>query len=110
MSEEIKKYLLDIRECVLFIQEQTTGIKTFEGYTGNKLVKAAVERKLEIIGEALGKALKINADLSISHKQNIIGMRNRIIHAYDEVDDAMVWEVMNKYLPALKEEVEKLLQ
>jgi uncharacterized protein with HEPN domain len=110
MSEEARKYLLDILECIGFIQEQTAHIKTFDDYANNKLVKAAAERKLEIIGEALGKALKIKPDLPVSHKQNIIGMRNRIIHAYDEVDDAMVWEVIAKYLPVLKEEVERLMK
>ncbi len=64
MSEEIRKYLLDILECVRFISEQTAGIKAFEDYRNNKLVKAAVERKLEIIGEALGKALKIGCGIT----------------------------------------------
>lgn len=109
MNEEVKKYLFDILECIQFIKEQTGSTKTFEEYRSNKLVKAAVERKLEIIGEALRKALKINPNLPISNKQNIIGMRNRIIHAYDDVDDVMIWEVVTKYLSILQSEVDKLL-
>jgi uncharacterized protein with HEPN domain len=68
-----------------------------------------VERKFEIIGEALNRCMKIMPDISITNKEKIVGTRNRIIHAYDSVDDILIWEIINKHLPLLKEEVTALL-
>jgi uncharacterized protein with HEPN domain len=73
------------------------------------LLKAAVERKLEIIGEALNKCKKYFPDIPITNKEKIISTRNRIIHAYDAVDDIMMWEIVINHLPKLKSEVEQLL-
>jgi uncharacterized protein with HEPN domain len=53
--------------------------------------------------------MKIMPDISITNKEKIVGTRNRIIHAYDSVDDILIWEIINKHLPLLKEEVTALL-
>ncbi len=57
MSDALKKYLTDILECVVFIELQVGARKNFNQYKNNELLKAAVERKLEIIGEAFGKCM-----------------------------------------------------
>jgi uncharacterized protein with HEPN domain len=74
----------------------------FISYQNDKLRRRAVERELEIIGEAINHALKVEPTLNISDARNIVGLRNWLIHAYDSVDDALVWSVIEKYLPNLK--------
>jgi uncharacterized protein with HEPN domain len=64
---------------------------------------------LEIIGEALGKALKMDDTLIINDSRKIINTRNKIIHGYDEVEDAVIWSIIKRHLPILKAEIENLL-
>jgi len=56
-----------------------------------KMLRSAVEREFEIIGEALNQLNKIDQNLPVSNKSLIVGMRNRVIHGYDKVDDEIVW-------------------
>lgn len=71
-------------------------------------ISRAVEREFEIIGEALNRLSIHDPDLAakITELPRIVGFRNRIIHGYDTVDDAMVWGVIEAHLPRLPEEVE----
>jgi len=110
MNEITKKYLYDINECILFIEEAVNEIVTFQKYRESKYEKPAIERKLEIIGEALHKALLITPEIPISNKHKIVSVRNRIIHAYDSIDDALIWEIVQKHLPTLKKEITSLLE
>jgi uncharacterized protein with HEPN domain len=109
MSDRIQKYLSDILTCIEFIEIEIQTVKNFKEYQNNRLLRAATERQFEIIGEALSQALKIDPELPLTNKLRIVGMRNRIIHAYDAVDEIMIWEVIKKHLPLLKFEVHKLL-
>lgn len=109
MNNEGKKFLHDILLSIVFIEEQVGEIKIYANYKSNEMLKSAVERKIEIIGEALNRVVKIIPDIPITNKEKIIGTRNRIIHAYDSVDDIMMWEIVIKHLPILRKEVEKLL-
>jgi len=68
-----------------------------------------VERELEIIGEAMRKLLKISPELYIENARQIIDTRNWVIHGYDRVDDIIIWRIISKHLPKLKEEIEILL-
>jgi len=47
----------------------------------------------------------INADETLENITQIIGLRNRIIHAYDSIDDTVIWAIIIKHLPSLKKEV-----
>jgi len=109
MDERVKKYLFDALEAIEYIDSVLNEIDGFNDYVSNKFYKPAFERKISILGEALNKANKLNPDLKITNKEKIIGMRNKIIHAYDAVDDVLVWEVIKKHLPRLKEEIRSLL-
>jgi uncharacterized protein with HEPN domain len=71
--------------------------------------KSAVERQLIIIGEVINKIKKAD-DLELSHSKEIINFRNRLVHAYDSIDDAIVWAIKYNHLPKLKTEVEALLK
>ena len=110
-DRDIKAYYYDISQSINHIYQFLTSnnIKTFDEYQNNILVKSAVERKLEIIGEAINRIFKMDENLSITNYRKIIATRNFIIHEYDFVDDAQVWAIVEKHLPLLKQEVEELL-
>jgi uncharacterized protein with HEPN domain len=90
MLDELKKYLQDVLIAVEHIQIFTATIKTLNDYSSNLMLKKAVERELEIIGEALSNALKMEKSIAISNARKIVNTRNKIIHGYDEVEDAMI--------------------
>jgi len=104
-----KKLLIDILNAVNSIDEHLESKRVFEEYLSNKTKRRAVERELEIIGEAMAKLLKINPSISISYSRLIVDLRNKVIHAYDNIDDILIWKVIMKDIPVLKSEVEKLL-
>lgn len=110
MSREIKKILFDVKVSIDSIEDYLQGNKDFTVYQKNKLLRRAIEREIEIIGEAINKLLKINPDLSISGARKIVDTRNWVIHAYDNVDDIILWSIITQQLPILKLEVKKLLE
>lgn len=109
MEREIKKRLQDILYAIERINIHLSKVNSFNEYKSDVTVKGAVERDLGIIGEAVVQIKKIFPDIKISSIQKIISFRNLIIHAYDSVNDDTVWLTTTKHLPALKAEVEKLL-
>ena len=106
---EQKKLLADILECIVSIDEHLENKRVFEVYTQNKTMRRAVERELEIIGEAMSKLLKLNPEIHISYARLIVDLRNKVIHAYDAVDDVLIWKIIMKDIPALENEVRNLL-
>lgn len=72
--------------------------------------RRAVERNLEIIGEALYRMVRRDPAIDISDSRKIIDTRNRIAHGYDTVSDEIIWGIITQHLPKLKQEVEKLLK
>ncbi|MEZ4526091.1 MAG: HepT-like ribonuclease domain-containing protein [Desulfobacterales bacterium] len=80
---------------------------TFEEYSSNDLVKSAVERKFEIIGEALNRVKKIDVTQleSVADFEQIIGFRNVIAHGYDSISDRIVWDAINDSIPMLIKEI-----
>lgn len=109
MTIEEKKLLTDINVCVLSIDEHLEGRRILDEYIKSKTKRRAVERELEIIGEAVSKLLKINPNIPISYGRQIVDLRNKVIHAYDNVNDIVIWSVIMNHLPILKSEVEVLL-
>lgn len=110
MQDEIRKLLLDIQISANSITEYLGKSKNFNEYKSNKMLRRAVEREFEIIGEALNKLSKLEPDIRISQKNLIIGMRNRVIHGYDKIDDEIIWGAIVRHLPTLKEEVDLLMR
>jgi len=109
MSDELRKYLTDILFAVSEIESFIGEKKNFNRFRKSALIRAAVERKLEIIGEAMNNALQLDDNLPISNARRIVNTRNKIIHGYDEVDEVMLWEIVIKHLPILQKEVQFLL-
>ena len=110
MQLEVKKYLLDFKIAIDSIYEYLGENRNFEHYRTNKLLRRAIERELEIIGEATGKLLRLDPQIQIADARRIVNLRNWVIHAYDNVDDVIIWGVINKNLPALKSQVTGLLE
>jgi uncharacterized protein with HEPN domain len=71
--------------------------------------KRAIERNLEIIGEAVNRIVKKDNNFKIDNAGKIVGTRNRIIHGYDKVSDELIWSIVLNHIPKLKTEVSKLL-
>ena len=80
---------------------------TFADYADNLLIRSAVERQFEIIGESLRQAEVADSRVAIvvSQLRQIIGMRNRLIHGYDAVDQYIVWIAVHENLPRLVKEI-----
>lgn len=110
MDNMIKKYLFDIKESIDSIENFLGGKRDFNDYISNKMLRRAVEREFEIIGEAMSKIEKIDSAIKISSKRQIISMRNRVIHGYDKIDDNIVWGTIVRHLPILKKEVNNLMK
>ncbi|MCB9201730.1 MAG: DUF86 domain-containing protein [Flavobacteriales bacterium] len=108
-SLHINKLLFDILSSINLIEEFLGENREFEVYESNKMLKNAVERNLEIIGEATNKLLKIDSNIQISNARRIVDTRNKIIHGYDEIEDVNIWVIIINYIPILKSEVTKLL-
>jgi uncharacterized protein with HEPN domain len=109
MENEIKKYLFDIKESVDSIENYLGGTRDFNIYKSNKMLRRAIEREFEIIGEAMNRIDKLNSEIKISSKKQVINMRNRVIHGYDKIDDEIVWGTIIRHIPVLKTEIQNLI-
>ncbi len=110
MTDKEKKYLSDILHSIHLINSFTEKIASFEQYKGNLLVKGAVERHLGIIGEAVNKFSKASSTSTLANAKQIINLRNRLIHSYDNIDDRIIWTILKKHLSPLKEEIEQYMR
>jgi uncharacterized protein with HEPN domain len=110
MERKTAKLLEDIRDAAAFVR-QATESKTLDDYRQDRLLRQAVERNFEIIGEAVGRLAKSDPDTAakIGDYQQIIAFRNVLIHGYDLIDESQVWEVVCSNLPTLEGEVSALL-
>lgn len=105
MTEKGLKYLYDILQAIDLIEEFTSSISSYNEYVSDLKTQSAVERQLGIIGEAVNKFDLIHPDFSLENSRQIVGFRNRLIHAYDAVDTSMIWAIIKRYLTPLKEEI-----
>jgi len=85
MLRKVDRYLYDIKESIESIEEFLGENRDFSAYQKNKLLKRAIERELEIIGEATNQILKIQPDIQVTHARRIVDLRNWIIHGYEKV-------------------------
>lgn len=110
MDIDIKVWLYDILNAILeiesFINDNTT---EFANYQNDLRTKRAVERNIEIIGEALSRILKRDETILISNARKIVDTRNRIVHGYDSVSDDVIWGIVIRHLPILQMEIQELL-
>jgi uncharacterized protein with HEPN domain len=110
MDNEIKTWLYDILQSINEIDSYYKNKpRIFEEYINDIKTKRAIERDLEIIGEAVNRILKKDKNFKLNSAEKIIGTRNRIIHGYDKISDDLIWSIVINHLPKLKDEVTGLL-
>lgn len=104
MQPDVRKYLLDALNACEAISTFTHQA-SLKDYSANLLLRSAVERQFEIMGEAFSHLDTIDPEYRHQYPDmgKVIGMRNRIIHGYDSVDDAIIWDAVQHHLPNLKE-------
>lgn len=110
MDNEIKTWLYDILQSINEIESYYENKpKIFEEYLSDIKTKRAIERNLEIIGEAVNRICKKDKNFTLDNADKIIGTRNRIIHGYDKISDNLIWSILINHIPKLKDEVTGLL-
>ena len=110
MRLEARKYLYDIQEAAALAAQFTAG-KNFEEYARDAMLRMAVERAFAIIGEAMAQLARIDSALAekITNLKNIIAFRNVLVHAYAQIDNRIVWGIVESELPILILEVTALM-
>lgn len=109
MDNKIQVWLYDVLNSNEEIESFVSTRKDFFEYKNDLKTKRAVERNIEIIGEAINRIIKQDSSISIENARNIIGTRNKIIHSYDNISDELIWSIVINHLPLLKEEVSKII-
>jgi len=110
MDIEIKTWLHDILNAINEIESFFADRpKDFTVYQDDIRTKRAVERNIEIIGEAMNRILNKGTTIEFSNARKIVNTRNRIIHGYDIVSDDIIWSIVIKHIPILKAEIRDLL-
>ena len=111
MDESIHKHLYDILDAINEI-ESFFGDKPkhFNEFCNDLCLRRAVERDIEIIGEAMNRILKEDRNIAITNPRKIVDARNYIIHGYDSLSADIHWSIVINHLPKLKEEAQILLE
>ena len=111
MPRSLRAYLWDIEQAANNILVFTRG-KQLSDYQNDATLRAAVERNFEVIGEALAQALRFFPEIAgrITNEDEIIAFRNRLIHGYATVRDALVWDIVQTDLPRVRHEAAALLR
>lgn len=111
MLRDPRAFLWDVKQAAMAVQSFTEGLDGPD-YVGNALVQAAVERKFEIIGEALSQLSKLAPELAaqVPYLSQTIAFRNQLIHGYAKVNHLTVWNVIQDSLPGLLVKVQALLE
>ena len=111
MDDRINKHLHDIlyaiNEVESFFGDKP---KYFEEFCDDLCLRRAVERDIEIIGEAMNRILKEDSNIDITNSRKIVDAKNYIIHGYDSLSADILWSIVINHLPKLKEEVQSLLE
>ncbi len=110
MENEIKTWLADIKQAIDEINSFLPDKKDFFSFKNDLKTKRAIERNIEIIGEAVSRILKLDKDFPLEHSRKIVDTRNRIIHGYDSVSEDIIWAIIIRDLPNLESTVNKLLE
>ena len=110
MDENILKYLEDVRmaceDVELFFKNYPN---RFDVFSNDRLMIRAVERSVEIMGEAINRILKREPDFSLPNARAIVQTRNRVIHSNEKVENEFLWGLVIHHIPELKKDVENIL-
>ena len=110
MDEYIAVYLYDVKRAIEEVETYFVDYPMrYDVFEKDFLRRSAVERKAEIMGEAINRILKIQPDFPLPNARTVIDTRNRIIHGYDSVKPEFLWGLIIRHIPALKKDVERLI-
>ena len=110
MDDLTKKHLQDILTAIEEVESFFgNSPKVYDDFYSNLCLRRAVERNIEIIGEAMNRILKVDKDIAITNSRKIVDARNYIIHGYDSLSVDVLWSMVINHLPKLKKEVISLL-
>lgn len=108
--EEVLTYLQDVLDAINDLQSCFVDFPNrFDLFEKDMMRKCVVERKTEIMGEAINRIRKVDSSLVIPNARAIIDTRNRIIHAYDNVQPAFLWSLVIRHIPELKRDIERII-
>ncbi len=110
MDDRALKYLADISKCISQIDDALERFgRNYDTFESDVVFRLFVERNIEIMGEAMGRILKIHPDIQITAARKIVATRNFVIHAYDSLKPDILWAIVINHIPLLKQEVQTLL-
>ncbi|MDE6557334.1 MAG: DUF86 domain-containing protein [Duncaniella sp.] len=110
MDEYITVYIYDIKRAIEEVDSYFMDYPMrFDVFEKDYLRRSAVERKTEIMGEAINRILKIQRDFPLPNAKAIIDTRNRIIHGYDSVKPEFLWSLVLRHIPQLKKDIEHII-
>jgi len=110
MHPEINGWLKDIELSIKEIHYFLEGLDSYSAFEKDLKTRKAIERNIEIIGEAMSRVRALNSDILVSDSGKIVDTRNRIIHGYDSVSADLIWLIVTRYLPILEKEIAALLK
>lgn len=111
MDHEINTWLYDILQAIEEIDSYFIDApRSYSFFLSDRKTKRAIERNIEIIGEAVNRIVRKDKEFYLENAKKIIGTRNRIAHGYDKISDDLIWSIVINHLPKLKEEVTTLLK
>lgn len=109
-KEEVLKYLQDVLDAINDMQSCFVDFPNrFDLFEKDMMRKCVVERKVEIMGEAINRIKKADPSVEIPNARAIIDTRNRIIHSYDNVVPEFLWSLVVKHVPKLKSDIERII-
>ncbi|MFN5170342.1 MAG: DUF86 domain-containing protein [Cyclobacteriaceae bacterium] len=109
MEPDVKAWLLDVQKAIREIRSFLPEKFNFDWFRSDVKTKRAVERNLEIIGEAISRVTKARPHIVIPNARKIIDTRNRIIHGYDVVSDEVLYGIVVRNLDELEQDVARLI-
>lgn len=109
-KEEVLTYLQDILDAISDMQSCFDGFPNrYDLFEKDIMRRCVVERKVEIMGEAINRIRKIDPSVVIPNGRAIIDTRNRIIHAYDNVQPEFLWSLVLRHIPDLRTDIERII-
>lgn len=109
-NTEILKYLQDVLDAINDMQSCFVGFPNrYDLFEKDLMRKCVVERKVEIMGEAVNRIRKVDPTVMIPNAKDVVDTRNRIIHSYDNVTSEFLWGLVVRHIPELKKDVERII-
>jgi len=111
MPRSLAKLLFDVLDRSQAVRDATAG-RTLDDYRRDRVLRSAVERELEVLGEAVRQAIRLDPTLeaSIPDAKQVVAFRNWLAHAYADIDEEIVWAIVQHDVPKLERDVRALYE